>query len=83
EEQGSSFVDFLMARAESDEGSTATPAEICHEVTPALDGAEDLRLHLVFGRADPRDARMMLGYLLAEERAGLIQARLVDGRPVP
>ena len=69
------IVDFLLEGRDERSGPLAAK-DVCHTICPSLLGECDTPLYMVFGRADIEDARAMVGYLLAEERAGLLQARL-------
>jgi hypothetical protein len=71
------ITDYLIADAKTLHRA-ATETEICHKITPVINGHEDpnLDLYLIPGKADPRVAPSLVGYLLAEHRAGLVEARI-------
>ena len=69
------ILDYLVANPEQP-SATATARQVCQAVSPGLPGATGLKMHLIHGRPNWDSARGIQSYLLADARAGLVQARL-------
>ncbi len=67
---------FLMRDDKGKEPRGYRPEEVCRKVGLPWAGAGDLGVWLVPGHADYELARSAQSYLMAEERSGLLEARL-------
>ncbi len=68
-------MDYLIGNAE-DPDKSPDAGEVCYECKPVFEGLADCRLHIVPGNPGFDKALDAQGYILADSRSGLVQARL-------